>query len=395
VPLLLAALLLVVGAACGGKPGGDADGGKGRSGGDGPRAQRTSGEKGSKPEQPAVPVIVQRVARADMNSFLDASATLEAEERVEVVSEATGVVAEILVEEGENVEKGQLLARLAYEELELAEQRARSELERLEADFARSQELSEEDLISEDEFQQIRFDLERARIDWKQAKLELDRTRITAPIRGTVSERYIRLGALVSRNEVAYDIVDFQSIVAPVFVSEQYLRELHVGQRVLLRAPALGQQRVEGTIERVSPVVDAESGTVEVTVNVGDIGRLRPGMFVSAQIVLDTHEDAMAVPKNALVYEDESPHLFVVEAGRAQRKEVQLGYEGAELVEVVSGLQGDEWIVLVGQSGLKSDSLVAAETREGETITFPDQDSGAATTDEERAQQGAGEEALS
>jgi RND family efflux transporter MFP subunit len=183
--------------------------------------------------------------------------------------------------------------------------------------------------------------------------------------------------------------------VAPVFVSEQYLPQLHANQRVVLRAPALGQERVEGAIERVSPVVDAESGTVEVTVDVGDIGRLRPGMFVSAQIVLDTHEDAMAVPKKAIVYEDESPHLFVVEAGRAQRRQVELGYEGAELVEITTGLTGDEWIVLVGQSGLEGDSLVAAETEEGETITFPDQEPGTAASDEERAQQAAGEEALS
>lgn len=400
--LVFAGLLIAAGTACGGGgPRGDNERGndeqkgqKAESGRPGAPAD-AAGADGKPPEETAVPVVVEKVGRADMNAFLDASATLVAEERVEVVSEATGVVAEILVEEGEQVEQGELLARLAYEELELAEQRARSELERLEADFARSQELAEEDLISEDEFQQIEFDLERARIDWKQAKLELNRTRITAPIRGTVSERYIRIGSLVNRNEVAYDIVDFDSIVAPVFVSEQYLSRLHVGQRVLLNAPAFGPEQVEARVERVSPVVDAESGTVEVTVDVGNIGRLRPGMFVSAKIVLDTHENTLAVPKKAVVYEDEQPHLFVVEAGRAQRRSVTLGYEGAELVEVSEGLAGDEWVVLVGQSALESDSLVAAETTDGAPVSFPGDPPGTAAGDEERARQASGREGMS
>jgi membrane fusion protein (multidrug efflux system) len=395
VPLALAALLILA-AACGGGPGGgDRGGDDGRKAG-GPQKTRAKEGGGGEVEMPKVPVVVDQVRRTDMNSFLEASATLEAEERVEVVAEATGVVAEILVEEGEQVEKGQLLARLAYEELELAEARARSELERLKADFERSKRLSNENLISKDEFQQIEFDLKRARIDWKQAKLELDRTRIAAPISGTVAERYIRVGSLVNRNEVAYDVVDFASIVAPVFVSEQYLSDLFVDQRVILRAPALGQMKVEGHVDRVSPVVDAESGTVEVTVGVEDVSRLRPGMFVSARLVLDTHESALAVPKKAIVYEDESPHLFVVVDGRAVRREVALGYEGEDLIEVTEGVGDDEWIVLVGQSGLKSDTLVAAETPDGEPLRSGEEDPRKpASGDPQTAQQPQTEEAVS
>jgi membrane fusion protein (multidrug efflux system) len=387
--VLALAALLALAAACGGGPGGEDRSPEGGRRGGGAQAARGGGDP---TEQPRVPVIVEQVRRTDMNAYLEASATLEAEERVEVVSEATGVVAEILVEEGDEVDKGQLLARLAYEELELAEARARSELERLEADFERSQRLARENLISEDEFQQIEFDLKRARIDWRQAKLELNRTRITAPIEGTISKRLIRVGALVNRNEVAYEIVDFASIVAPVFVSEQYLPDLYVDQRVILRAPALGQMEVEGHVERVSPVVDAESGTVEVTVGVSDLSRLRPGMFVAARLVLDTHEDTLAVSKKAVVYEDESPHLFVVDAGRAQRREVRLGYEGEELVEVTEGLGGDEWIVVVGQSGLKSDTRVSAENSAGEPVTFEGEPS---PTEEQKARQPQTEEALS
>ena len=153
---------------------------------------------------------------------------------------------------------------------------------------------------------------------------------------------------------------------------------------------------VRGHVDRVSPVVDAESGTVEVTVGVEDVFRLRPGMFVSARLVLDTHENTLAVAKQAIVYEDESPHLFVVEAGRAQRREVELGYAGDELVEVTEGLSADEWVVLVGQSGLESDTRVAAENGAGEPVTFEAEPPAApAAQDEQTAQQPKTEEARS
>lgn len=370
--LMCAVALLLSGAACGaGGGGGEGErqsGGRGRGGGP-PAGGFGKMGAGEKPAPPAIPVIVDRVTRTDMNAFLEASATLDAEETVDVVSEATGVVVEILAEEGDEVRQNQLIARLAYEELELAEARARTELERLTADFERSERLRDEKLVSEDEHQQIAFGLRRARIDWQQAKLELDRTRILAPIDGTITRRNIRKGSLVSKNEVAFEIVDFRSIVAPVYVSEQYLSNLYVGQRVNLTAPARPSMNVAGAVKRISPLVDADSGTVEVIVEVPFDRNLRPGMYVSAQIVLDTHEDALAIPKRALVYEDELPHVFVVEEGVAKRRELDLGYQEPERVEVVTGLSGDEWVVLVGQSALKEDSAVAAKDLEGNEVT--------------------------
>jgi len=127
---------------------------------------------------------------------------------------------------------------------------------------------------------------------------------------------------------------------------------------------------VAGAVKRISPLVDADSGTVEVIVDVPFDRNLRPGMYVSAQIVLDTHEDALAIPKRALVYEDELPHVFVVEQGVAKQRELDLGYQEPERVEVLTGLTGDEWVVLVGQSALKEDSAVAAKDPEGNEVEF-------------------------
>jgi membrane fusion protein (multidrug efflux system) len=339
----------------GGRPGGGRPGGRRGAWGGGPPSDA---------EAPKIPVIATRAERDDMEAFLDASSTLIAEENVDVVSQATGVVVELLAEEGDPIRKDGTLARLAYEELELAERRARAELDKLQADFARAESLDREKLISKEEYQQVRFDFDRAEIDWQQTKLELTRTRISAPISGTVTERMINVGQLVQTNAVVYRVVDFNSLVAPIFVPEKYLGSLRVGQKATIRPRGL-DAGVKGHILRISPIVDSQSGTVKVTVALDERSALRPGMFAGVQVVLDAHSDVVVVPKKSLVFDDEEPHVFVVSEGAAARRRLTLGYQDAERVEVVDGLDAGEMVVLVGQSALKDGSQVEIQSPEG------------------------------
>jgi membrane fusion protein (multidrug efflux system) len=353
---------------CGG-PSGESDGDGRARGSRGRRADFMKGRGAQGPqEEAAVPVVVTASVRGDMEAFLDASSTLEAEVSVEVVSEATGVVAAILAEAGDQFRAGEALARLAYKELELAERRASSELERLRANFARAEKLNREQLITEEDYQTVHYDQARAEIDWQQASLELERTRIVAPITGTVTERMINVGDLVQKNQAVYRVVDFDSLVAPVHIPEKHLTDLHVGQSALLLPPAIHGRQVPARIKRISPIVDSQSGTVEVILDMDRSADLRPGMFANARIVLNKHENVVVLPKKTLVYEDEKPHVFVVEQGRAHRRRVELGYQDQARAEVVTGLEDGSLVVLVGQSTLKDGSLVKAEDSDGQPV---------------------------
>ncbi len=325
---------------------------------------RTKGQRpgrpGGRPEAAAVPVVTARTLVDDMEAFLDGSSTLHAEETVDVVSQATGVVVEVLAEEGQRVRKGEVLVRLAYEELELAEQRARSEYARLQANFARAENLSKEQLIPEEDFQQVRFDLARTEIDWQQARLDSRHTKILSPIAGTVTARMVRVGQLVRENDTVHQLVDFSSLVAPVFIPEKYIGSLRVGQPAFLTTPALGESRIDGKILRISPVVDSQSGTVKVTVDLKGSTGLRPGMFAEVQLVLDRHEGVAVIEKRAIVYDDELPHVFVVLDGKVERRRIELGYQDENRAEVVAGVQPGEEVVVVGQSALKDGSAVFA-----------------------------------
>jgi len=185
---------------------------------------------------------------------------------------------------------------------------------------------------------------------------------------GTVTERMINVGDLVQKNQAVYRLVDFDSLVAPVHIPEKQFVNLHVGQQALLLPPALSGRQVPARIKRISPVVDSQSGTVEVILEMERTAELRPGMFANARIVLDRHEDVIVLPKKTLVYEDEKPHVFVVEEGRARRQAVELGYQNTSRTEVTSGLDDGVLVVLVGQSTLKEGSPVAAEDENGAPV---------------------------
>ncbi len=383
-PVMFSCLLLIaVLAACGGAGDGEGKaaasrGGMGSRGAHGgPRGGRGGMPKEMKDRPtPKVPVIVASVARGDMEAFLDASSTLEAEDTIEIVSQATGIVVEVGAEEGDAVRKGRLLARLDYEELELAEERARTQFERLQQEHDRAEGLSREKLLSDEAFQKVRFDLRQAEIDWKQKSLELQRTRITSPISGTIAERLVRVGELKRANDPVYKIVDFRSLIAPVYIPEKYLGQLRKGQRVILGSPAFGERTVGGSVLRISPVVDSQSGTVRVVVRPDSFEDLRPGMFVTVQLVLDKHEGVMVIPKKALVYDDERPYAFVIENGEAQRRALRFGYQDESRAEISEGLETGEMIVLVGQAALKDGTKVAAEDEDGNPLQVEEKDEG-------------------
>ena len=182
----LAAGLCLLG--CGGGGGEERAGpGEGRH----PRFAKGKGAGGPQ-EESRVPVVVTTAARGDMQAFLDASSTLEAEASVDVVSQATGVVAE------SSPKRATGSARAAAGPAGLrgtgtgrapCPVRVRTAAGQLRP----GRETDKEQLIAEEDFQQIKFDLARAEIDWQQASLDLEHTRILAPISGTVTERMINV----------------------------------------------------------------------------------------------------------------------------------------------------------------------------------------------------------
>jgi membrane fusion protein (multidrug efflux system) len=148
------------------------------------------------------------------------------------------------------------------------------------------------------------------------------------------------------------------------------MRYITVGQPARVTTDFLPDESFEARVLRISPVVDPGSGTFKVALAVSDDGlRLRPGMFITAHIVTATHADAVLVPKRAVVYDDGLPHVFVVRDSTATRRQLEVGFEDGEHLEVLNGTTRGDMVVVVGQNGLKDQAKV--RIIEGEGLRIP------------------------
>jgi len=319
-----------------------------------------SGAKGNGDRQEeAVPVEVAALARGEIEAVLRLSSNLEAEREVQVFAEAPRRVTRLLVEEGHPVAKGQLLLQLQDDEQKSAVAKAEIALAESRRNFERTRELHEQKLVTDELFQQAGYTVERNQLALEDARRELGYTQVRAPIAGVVTERRVNLGDHVTVNQPLFRIVDFDSIVARIYVPEKDLLRLRKGQPARLRADSLGGRLFTGTIDRISPVVDPGTGTVKVTVATPRQEGLRPGMYVDVELVTAVHQDALLVPKRALVYDNDQVFVFrLKDERRVERLRLEPVLEDPLHVEAAAGLAAGDQIVVAGQSGLKDGGLV-------------------------------------
>lgn len=313
-----------------------------------------------KDEAPSIPVEVAVPTRSDIYSSYSGTAPIEAFADVSVIAKVGGEVRRILVEEGDDVVPGQVLATLDGDRLRLEVAQSEAQLQKLKRDYDRNVDLKDKSLISEGDFEKIRYEMEALEASHDMAKLELSYTEIRSPIKGVVSERFIKIGNTIDVNTPAFKVTSLEPLVSYLHVPEKEYRRLTPGQAASIRVDALPELSFEGIVARVSPVVDPATGTFKLTIEVSDDSRrLKPGMFGRISIVSDMHAQALQIPRNAIVEDGVAANVFVVTDNVVEKRIVQTGYAADGQVEILSGLDDGEVIVVVGQAGLKDGTSVS------------------------------------
>jgi len=307
----------------------------------------------------AIPVEADLVRIGSISSYLIFNSTIETEEAIQIFPQISGLVERIAAEEGDRVEAGDTLLYIEDEQLLIAYQEAKVNFEFQQGNFRRNEEMFKRKLLSDQDYERVGFEMEQARLRYDRARLELEYSTIVAPFSGVITERHVQVGARVSSGTQLYDLIKLDDMIARVFVPGQYLMQVAKGQRAEIGSDFMPDQQFDGWVKRISPVVDPRSGTFKVTVGVNDrFEALRPGIFVSVRIVTDTREQAVLVPKNAIVYDGEEQYVFAVRDSIAQRILLQSGYESAVEVEALVNFSAGDRVITVGQNGLKDGARV-------------------------------------
>ena len=343
----------------------------------------------AKPAVNAVPVEVALAARTPISASYSGTAALVADPEARVAAKTGGVLKKLYVEEGMTVKEGQLLAELDDADARAKAVQAEAQMHKSEATFAHAEAAIPKQLIPQFEYEQDKYDLAAQRAAFESAKLQLSYTRIVAPVDGVIAERSVKVGNLIQVNQNLFRIVGMTPLQAVLNVPERQLGILKSGQVVELEADALPGRKFAGDILRIAPVVDAASGTFRVTCEFHDkTGLLKPGMFGRIEIVYDHRDDALTVPRSAIVEEDGETAVFVVdktvtatavatttkeasgatqtkvstapptESVTAHRKLVKLGYSDGDKVEIRSGIDEGSRVITVGRNAVRDGTAV-------------------------------------
>ena len=326
-------------------------------------------------------VNAARVLRGDLVVPVVAEGIIRARRSAELRAEIAGRIERFYVEEGSRVRKGDKIAALDGREYRIALEEARTRyLNGLAAiaveetslatsgimnDFQEQlnalQEAHQRGEISLEERRARELDLgvsamrkgayrreliegrtglSQARADAERARLNLERSIITAPFNGVISNLTLTAGHHMSAGEVICSLVDNVDLEAEVGVLESDLAGVEVGRLAIVVVPALDES-LHVKVDVVSPNIDSDSRTCRVLLRVrNDAGRLQPGMFVRAAIAGRIHPDKLLVPTEAILTRDGRPLLFKIEDDQAKWVYVRIGLRNDRFVEIERVLQG-------------------------------------------------------
>jgi membrane fusion protein (multidrug efflux system) len=336
----------------------------------------------------AVPVEAAEVAAADLQETVRGIGTLRAPAEVVISPEAAGRVAQIHFREGNAVEQGELLVELEDEKLqrqlaarEAALKSAEARLANVQRTFERQQNLVEQGLVSEQEFEGVRTELQSAEADVERFRAELALIReqvqdtvIRAPFAGVISERLVDPGAYVAPGDALARLYQLDPLELSFSVPERYAGRIEPGQEVAVRPAAFPEQTFTGRVDYVSPAIEETTRTLDVKAVVPNSdNRLKPGGFATAVVTVGTRENRPVVPAEALVATRTGYMVFVIEDGVAEARKVATGLRREGMVEITDGLQPGEAIVHSGHMRLEHGREVEVVDRagpsEGETTT--------------------------
>ncbi len=314
-----------------------------------------------------VPVVVEKIKLGSIARFISTTGTLHGIKEEAVIAEVQGILNlaktnGTFLHAGIKVEQDRLLAEIDNQEyvLEVRVESQKLAMQNAERELKKQQALFKEGGVTEKELEVARKTALDARLNHEAAVLKADKLKLQAPISGFITNLQSNLdGIRIQRGFQLCKIMDYTTTLVQVHLPNSDLGQIRIGQKVNVTNYALEGETFEGRVTAIEPTIDAQTRTFTATVQVENPQlRLRPGMFVKTDIIIEDHQDAVIIPKSALQTREGLPITFVVEGVSAHLREVVTGIETKEEIEILEGLAEGERLVVKGHETLRDKSKV-------------------------------------
>jgi multidrug efflux pump subunit AcrA (membrane-fusion protein) len=259
-------------------------------------------------EKEAIPVKTIRVEFQTIKDTIDYAGDIKARDEAKVYPKVSGKIIKKVLDEGSSVKKGDVIVYIDRDE--------------------------------------VGFKFEKAPVE--------------SPLTGTIGRVYVDLGTSVTVQTPVALVVDMDEVRVDLDIPEEYLPRISLGQPAEISLRAYPDEKFTGVVSKVSPVLDLETRTAPIEIIISNSDhRLKSGMFVQVQLILEERKNAAVIPKEAITGKEQQAYVYVVEGNAAHQKIIKTGVRQGAYFEVVDGLKEGDMVVVMGQQQLYEGALVS------------------------------------
>lgn len=294
------------------------------------------------------PIAVYEVSPRDLSRQVTLSASVQPRYHIHVNSRLQGAIEEVLVEEGDRVERGDLLLSFDVQEERVELQRARARATESKLELERLQQLIDSRNVSEAELQRAQAASEAAEAEQSLWQTRVNFGSVRAPQDAVVTARHIEQGEVAESQQALFELAVMQDLVVRPGISERDVRHLSIGQVVPIQLDALPDETIDGRIRRIFPLADPTSRLVTVEIGLPEDSferGVRPGYLARIPMVVDARPNTIAVPAAAIGEGEEGRYIYVVVEDRLEHRDIEVGITRGQWTEIRAGLEAGELVL--------------------------------------------------
>ena len=321
-------------------------------------------------EKPPVNVVILTLAPTTITDRINLPGSIEPWTRLQLMSKLSGTITEVLVQEGDKVQKGDVLAHIESKDYEIALSRAEAAYKLAKSEYERDKSIYDKGVIPTSALDANKTNMQTAMADYENAKLLYSRTTITSPMAGVIRHLYAKIGLQLSVGDPIAEILEIDRLKGVIGIPESDVVAARRLDRVNITIQALNDKKISAKTHFLSPSPEtiARLYNLELVIDNSE-GNIFVGMFIRADIVKKTVENTLAVPFYSVISRNDEQFVYIEEEGVARKRIVNLGIMEKWMVQVTDGLQPGDKLLVEGHRDVENDQKIKIV----HTITHPEE----------------------
>lgn len=304
-----------------------------------------------------IPVQTVKVTLDTLSDHLSVTGTFEPRKSLNVIAEMQGIITQLNVQEGQNIKKGTIIARIDDSAIQAKIRNAQAALDKAKKDVQRYQNLLDVGAISQTQFEEVELRYKNQEANMATLSQQLDYSVVRSPINGTIQELKLEQGSFASPGAPIATIVDINQLKMVVNLDEKDVVKVTQNQQVEMTTDVYPGVKFHGNIGQIAVQAD-EARKYKVTIDLKNNSAypLKAGMFGQVELPVAERfvEVAPMIPRKSVVGSIKKPQVYVVDQDRAVLKSIELGNNKEDKVAVLNGLNVGDEIVVTGQINLEN-----------------------------------------